>query len=76
MKKDDGPEIYAVMKDAVDAGLGYGIDEFPTYAAFQIMMLVHHTCVVFEDEKNGKVEHLQQWINIDLATYLALGSFT
>jgi len=53
--KNEDRRIYEMMTAAAEAGLGYGVDEFPTLDSFRFLMLVEHTCIVFENELNGEV---------------------
>jgi hypothetical protein len=58
-RKDEDRILYDIMRSAADAGIGYGVDEFPTFDYFRLKVLLEHVCIVFEDELNGKVTILQ-----------------
>ena len=55
VRKDEDRSIYQMMMAAAEAGLGYGVDEFPTFDYFRLSMLLEHRCIVFENESNGEV---------------------
>lgn len=54
-EKEEDRSIFEMMVATAEAGLGYGVDEFPTLNHFRLSMLLEHRCIVFENESNGEV---------------------
>ena len=55
MRTDEDVILYEMMKEAMEAGDGYGISEYPTLSVFRGTRLMNDVCGVVEEQDTGRI---------------------